>query len=191
MMRALMNAQMLAAQQADAQRAGLRCAVVSAFDADAYAVRVRLQPEDVETGWLPIATLAAGAGWGLQLAPKLGAVAIVQFERDAIDAGIVTGFQFGDRLRPQAVPAGEFALRHESGSRLHFRADGSVDLIATGTLRTQAPAWQHQGNATVQGNVTVQGTVTASTDVVGAGVSLKSHRHAGVRGGTDTSGPPA
>lgn len=184
-MRELMNAQMLAATQADAERAGLRSGIVSAFDPATYAVRVRLQPEDVETGWIPVATLAAGAGWGLQLAPKLGAVALVQFERDAIDAGVVVGFQFGDRMRPQRVPAGEFSLRHESGSRLRFLADGSVELVASGTLRTQAPAWEHQGS------VTITGTLTASTDVVGGGVSLKGHRHAGVRGGTDTSGPPA
>ena len=47
----------------------------------------------------------------------------------------------------------------------------------------------HTGNQTTSGNVTAQ-TVTGTTGVTGAGKSLATHRHGGVRSGGDTSAPP-
>jgi hypothetical protein len=43
---------------------------------------------------------------------------------------------------------------------------------------------------TVMGDVQVNGTLTASTDVVAAGKSLKTHIHTGVQTGGGVSGPP-
>lgn len=43
---------------------------------------------------------------------------------------------------------------------------------------------------TINGNLTVNGTVTATADVLGSGISLKSHVHSGVTGGSGTTGTP-
>lgn len=47
-----------------------------------------------------------------------------------------------------------------------------------------------KGNYGQQGNFTSSGTITGMTDVRTALVSLNLHAHIGVRGGSDTSGPP-
>jgi hypothetical protein len=46
------------------------------------------------------------------------------------------------------------------------------------------------GNISAGGNVTADGTVTGTVDVVGGGVSLKTHVHTGVTPGGGNSGPP-
>ncbi len=43
---------------------------------------------------------------------------------------------------------------------------------------------------TIDGDVTVTGTLTAEVDVIGAGKSLKTHRHSGTQPGGGQSGPP-
>lgn len=46
------------------------------------------------------------------------------------------------------------------------------------------------GNLVVNGNINCTGTVTATVDVVGGGISLKTHTHGGVQtGGGNTGGP--
>ena len=42
----------------------------------------------------------------------------------------------------------------------------------------------------ITGDLNVAGTVTAGTDVVGAGKSLKGHKHIGVTAGSAVSGAP-
>lgn len=43
------------------------------------------------------------------------------------------------------------------------------------------------GNVVINGNLTVNGLITATVDVIGAGVSLKSHTHPGCSGGSTGS----
>lgn len=52
---------------------------------------------------------------------------------------------------------------------------GSVDIVA---------------DVNITGDVNVTGTITASEDVVGDGISLKSHTHGGVQAGSAQTGNP-
>lgn len=63
-------------------------------------------------------------------------------------------------------------------------AGGSVAIVAGGGVSIQ-------GDVTITGNLGVEGKVDASVDVVGAGKSLKSHRHGGVQAGAAQTGAPA
>lgn len=47
------------------------------------------------------------------------------------------------------------------------------------------------GDLNVTGNIIAGGTVTASVDVIGGGISLKTHTHTGVTPGGGMTGPPA
>jgi uncharacterized protein involved in type VI secretion and phage assembly len=79
---------------------------------------------------------------------------------------------------------------------------GSVNLTAQGSITSSAPSWSHSGNISVTGNLNVTGTMNSTgtiqsqdsvigiVDVSGGGKSLALHRHIGVRGGSDVSGPP-
>ena len=46
------------------------------------------------------------------------------------------------------------------------------------------------GDVSIDGNASVTGTMTAETDAVGAGISLKEHKHSGVAAGSALTGKP-
>jgi len=83
-----------------------------------------------------------------------------------------------------------------SGSRTQLRSkDGEtyVELDPDGqVVNVKAPGGMTFDTPTAHftGNVISDQTVTASTDVVGGGISLKSHTHSGVQSGSENSGPP-
>lgn len=59
----------------------------------------------------------------------------------------------------------------------------SVSIIAPGGVRIES-------DVRIVGDLHVEGTVTADTDVLGAGKSLKGHKHTGVQPGGGVSGAP-
>ena len=79
---------------------------------------------------------------------------------------------------------------------------GSANVSVSGTIQSSAPSWNHTGNVNITGNISLTGvmtstgnissqaTISGQVDVSGGGKSLLNHRHIGVRGGTDVSGPP-
>ena len=73
---------------------------------------------------------------------------------------------------------------------MRFSADG-IELVSPTKVRIQAPDVEIVGAVQQSGgDVTVESTLTAGTDVVGGGISLKTHVHSGVQPGAGTSGPP-
>ena len=77
------------------------------------------------------------------------------------------------RYRLRTLAPGEVAIHDHLGNHVHFKADGSLAILAT-------------GGVAITGNLTVSGTINGAIDVIGGGKSLKGHTHTG--GG---SGPPA
>lgn len=71
--------------------------------------------------------------------------------------------------RPQ-LAGGEVVLYHpDSGSKIHFKTDGSINVV--GDLNVD-------NNLTVSGDLTVDGDITVPTgDVVAGTISLKLHVH--------------
>ena len=89
-----------------------------------------------------------------------------------------------------------------SGSSLTVNINGNATISATGNALVEA-----DGNATVSAGsvarieagsqiqmvapaVNITSTVTVSGDVVAGGVSLKTHKHGGVQGGSSQTTPP-
>ncbi|MDO9607215.1 MAG: phage baseplate assembly protein V [Brevundimonas sp.] len=66
---------------------------------------------------------------------------------------------------------------------LDFQLPGTATITAAGGLTIGA-------DVAVQGDLTSTGTISADVDVVGAGKSLKTHRHTNVQAGSAVSGPP-
>ena len=165
MMRALMNAMRAQADMASSGRASVRLAIVSSYDPGNYCAKVRIQPEDTETGWLPVVSHWVGNGWGLFAPPTPGDLVEVQFQEDDIEAGFVCQRFYNDTDRPLSVQSGEFWLVHKSGSFLKFHNDGTVELNAAGTLTSTAPQWNHTGPVHITGNVTVSQNITAGQDI--------------------------
>lgn len=162
-----------------------RRAVVDSYNPNSFTARVRFQPDDVLSGWMPIASPWVGNGWGMFCAPSQGDQVEVSFQEGGHEAGSVIGRFFGAKNSPRvpalgnaAPPAGEFWLVHQTGSRLRLLNNGDVelftarDLLATAGRNAVVSVPAGNMTATVQGtgNVTFTGAATlsaASWDVTG------------------------
>ncbi len=218
MMRNMLNAMRQQSDMAGQSRASVRQGVVSAYDGR-YSVKVRIMPEDRETGWLPVASPWIGNGWGLFAPPSVGDAVEVQFQEDDAEAGYVSGRFFNDSDQALKVPAGEFWLVHKTGAFLKFFNDGHIelnaagnlvatvagdaDITATGNVNITAPTITLKGNIFLDGPVTQRNTAGGSTaahmigpltvdnDVTAGAISLEGHKHTGVQSGNNTTGGPA
>jgi len=162
-----------------------RTGLISSYDPKSHAVKVLIQPENIESNWMPLGAIGVGNGWGVVVGPQIGDQVTVLFSEGNFSTGVIVARSFSVQAVSPEVKPGEILLQHASGSLLKFNEDGSVNLVAAGPLTSSAPTWNHTGD------INVTGTVTATTDVIGGGKSLKNHTHGGVRSGGDTSGPPA
>lgn len=68
----------------------------------------------------------------------------------------------------------------------------SVFRVNSAAIELNGPITQVSGSGSAQfaGNITTPGTVTATTDVVGGGTSLHTHKHGGVQTGGGQTGVP-
>jgi phage baseplate assembly protein gpV len=153
MMQNLLNVARREAERVMSRLALPKTGIVSGYDPANYSAKVTLQPQGVETGWLPVRTPWAGNGWGLFCPPDIGDEVEVQFQEGGKQAGYVALRAFGDRFRPLEVPSGEFWLVHKSGSSLKFLNDGTVELHAQTALNSSAPLWTHTGDLVVNGSI--------------------------------------
>lgn len=183
----------LAASMMLGGRAICRVGIVSAYQGKPFSAKVRIMPEDVETGWLPIVTVFGASGWGLAAAPVVNAQAVVIYQESDPDVGMVLGFLFSLADQPPGpVAAGDMWLTHSTGSLLKFTGDGNVSINANAKMLLQASEFDFTGNMKVTGDVHATGTVTGDTDVKAGplGVSGIGHKHPGVTSGPSLTGLP-
>jgi len=183
---------------ADAHRQHTRIGIVSGFDPVRYCAKVRLQPEppdqpagSTETGWLPVLALWGGNGWGLFCPPSPGDVVEVQFQEGGREAGIVLGRFFSTVTQPLPAPSGEFWLVHQSGSKLKFHNDGSVELAAATNLTITAGQTLRLAGADIQ----IHATNSYRWDVNGHGqhwtpTSVNTWQTGETAGTTNPISPP-
>lgn len=176
-------------------RAGTRIGLVSAYDPNRYAVKVKFPPDDVETGWIPLQAVQVGNGFGIYAPPNLDDQIKVEFQDGAQDAGIAGGTLFNDIDVPLAVPAGEVWIVHKSGALWKLTNDGKatfsdghgamVVLNGDGTISSTG-TWTHTGNFNVHGDQAHTGSITSNGKHVD-----NTLRVTGVQTGGGTSGPVA
>lgn len=188
-----------------------RSATISSYNPKTYAVKVLIQPENVESNWMPLGSIAVGGGWGVAIGPQIGDQVLVVFQEGDFSSGVVVARLFSVAANAPTVASGEMALQHSSGSLLKFNADGSVNVTSSGALNVTAG-----GNlsANVAGNLTA--TVSGSMSVVASGAAsiqaasialknsgaalkallnaslltwLNSHVHGNGNGGANTTAP--
>jgi phage baseplate assembly protein V len=206
MMKHLLNAMRLQAQRASAEDATVHIGKITNYDPNEYIAKAMLQigpgsgvSGGLMTGWLPIASMWIGNGWGLFTPPNIGDMCTVAFINGDLNAGYIEGRFWNDEDRPLIVPSGEFWLVHQNGQFVKLTNDGkltvsdghgaSVALNGDGTVSSSG-TWTHTGDINVTGNISSTETITGSTDVIGGGKSLKTHVHGGVQsGGSDTTPP--
>ncbi len=167
-MKQLLNRMALEAEMAAKRRANTRIGTISAYNPNDYCAKVTIQPEGMETGWLPITSEWVGNGWGLFCPPTIGDQVEVEFQESNFEAGIIVKRLFNDKDRPLAVQSGEFWLVHQTGSRLKFHNDGSVE-VASHTNMTATVGGNLTANVTGSATITAHGGITQ--DGAGAGAT--------------------
>jgi phage baseplate assembly protein V len=78
----------------------------------------------------------------------------------------------------------EFGYDPESSEAdVTLPAGGKLTIVADGGVKIE-------GDVEIDGDVTVNGKIDATGDVTGDGVSLSTHTHGGVQGGSSSTGGP-
>lgn len=121
------------AMRAEAQRmldevSNTRLGLVTSYDPDNYSVKVTLQPDNVETGWIPVASIAVGNGWGLYFPPAINDQVVVAFQEGDLDSAVATAFLYNDEDKPLSVKSGEWWMVHRSMTHVKFLEDGTLDI---------------------------------------------------------------
>lgn len=190
----LANAMRAHAAMAMQERAAPRLAKVTSYDPVNYCVKVTLQPEGTETGWIPVLSPWIGNGWGLFCPPTPDDMVEIQFQEDSINAGFACLRFFTDSNRPLTVQSGEYWLVHKSGASIKLTNDGKTSLTdQAGTVLQLS----NDGNVRITGNIIVSGLITGNAGLVITGTMTNNtknigstHAHSGVTVGAGTTGQP-
>ncbi len=121
------------------------------------------------------------------------------------------GVFFPDTLRQMIIDSEDLDAvvlqLFDNSSKLAIHRDGKVVLKATDSILTllpsgvatlacttsvtiDTPITTLTGDLKVDGDINCDGTTTSTIDVVGGGISLKTHVHSGVVSGPSDTGPP-
>ena len=133
-MEAMLNEMRRQAARERANHATTRLGVISSYNSADHTVKVVLQPDGTETGWMPLGTLWSGNGWGMYCAPVGGEQVEVEFQEDGHEVPVCVARFYDDAHRPLNVPGGEFWLVHQSGAYLKLTNDGKVLMNAASEI---------------------------------------------------------
>lgn len=206
MMQRLLNTMRMQSAMQASMRASPRFGVISSYDPVNYCAKVRLQPEDLITGWLPVLSPWVGNGWGMFVPPSIGDMVQVNFEDNDHEAGFVSLSGYNDNARPLTVQSGEFWLVHKLGAFVKLTNDGKLTVTdkagstvilngdGTGTA-------SFTGGLTVNANTQINGTLIVSgniSDQNGTKGTLQhvrdnydAHTHGGIATGAGTTSTPS
>ena len=162
-MEAILNLVRREAARVLARSSGLVVGTVTSYDPATHTAKVQLQPEGTLTGWMPILSLAVGAGFGIQVAPHIGQACLVHPHDQNIEAGVILGFFFNDVETPISVQEGEIVIKHESGSGLSLLNDGSAVLTNKNGATTTLDA---SGDITMTGKAGQTIAMDASGNII-------------------------
>ncbi|OJY66453.1 phage baseplate assembly protein V [Rhizobium sp. 60-20] len=154
-----------------------RAATITAYDPNRHAVKAQLQPEGVETGWMPIGTAHVGNGFGIAIGPQIGDQIVVGFHDGDPEAPYMKARLHSDQERPPVAQAGEMVFQTAAGFILKADQSGAVTL----TLNGQDFTIDAGG-----GNVHIN-----SAGLFHNGKSVgDTHEHTDVTPGPSNTGPP-
>ncbi|MPY07414.1 phage baseplate assembly protein V [Moraxella catarrhalis] len=172
--------------------ATLQFGEVSEIDPKSHKIKVALGALDgMVSDWLPVITMEAGGNQFYAL-PDVGATCVCLMNAGG-DGGVVLGVIYNDQDTPP-TNNGELWVKRFSNDTVisHNRQNGQIIVETSGDviIKSAKQVTLNTPSTIITGNVRVQGKLTASGDVVGGGVSLKSHTHGGVARGNSRTGTP-
>ncbi|MEJ0016745.1 MAG: phage baseplate assembly protein V [Acetobacteraceae bacterium] len=121
-----------------------RFGTVTSVNPKTATAKVKLQPEGVLTGWLPVLSPWVGAGWGLCCPPSPGDQVLVLAQEGDAEHGIIVGRAFSSTQSAPEVASGELWLVHRSGSFIKLLNDGTIQV--KGDLHVAGDVFDRQGS---------------------------------------------
>ena len=107
--------------------------VCTAYNPATHAVKGIIQPHGIESGWIPVAAIHVGKGFGILVGPRVGSADALDGQVFDIhpdlgdpDTWVAHHRQFSAADQPPMVQSGEMLLQHESGTRTFFDKDGQL-----------------------------------------------------------------
>lgn len=122
--------------------------------------------------------------YGFTSCPHVGAEGLAAFLGGDRSHGVVIVVT-DRRHRFQNLKPGEVAIFTDEGDYIHLKRGRVID-IKTGTLNVSAATAVNFDTPLI----TQSGRIVSQGDQIAGGVSQINHPHAGVKQGTDQSGPP-
>lgn len=150
---------------------------ITSYDPNTYRVKVMLQPEQIETGWVQLSAPFVGKGFGAVFGPSIGDLVRIDFLDGSAQAAVVGGRFFNDGAQPPAVQSGAAILTDVSGSTITLDGKGGIQIQTNG------------GTGTITLSAEKQIKISAP-DVQIQGINFSTHVHGGVTpGGANTTSP--
>lgn len=151
----------------------------------------RVRIGEVVTGDIPFISSRAGATrtWS---PPSVGEQCIVLSPEGDLEGAAALGGIFSD-ARPAPADDDVELIEFEDGAIIRYDPAAhalSAELPGGSTATIAAETIVLRGTVRIEGDAEVTGTITGKTDVIGAGKSLKDHKHTAVQAGAAVSGPP-
>lgn len=163
--------------------------------------RIRVDCGDVTSDWIRWAERRAGAtrSWS---PPTVGEQVMLFAPGGDLEGAIAIGGVSSDDNPPAGNSAREILIfgdgaelaydpeTHELEANLPAGAKVTINATGGVTIDASDGGLSIKGDVSIEGDVSITGTATAEVDVVGAGKSLKLHKHLGVTPGGGVSGIP-
>jgi len=138
------NALKLQAGRLDLRVGQPRFGIVTSVDTERGAAKVKLQPDGIITGWLPVLSNWIGEGWGIACPPSPGDQVLIIPQEGYGEHGIIVGRSYSDQKRPPNAPIGEFWIVHKTGTALKLTNDGKIRI--KGDLHVDGDVYDRRGS---------------------------------------------
>ena len=146
----------------DRRASGLRIGTVQSYDPAAHAVKLQLQPEGTLTGWLPLASIGVGNGFGAYVGATAGQTYAAYFHEGDVEAGVVVGRLPNDSDAAVSTQSGETIIKSPTGSLISLLKDGSITVQDKGGASI---AFDGSGDITMTGKAGQTITLDSSGNI--------------------------
>jgi phage baseplate assembly protein V len=151
--------------------------IITSVDAVNYSVKVLLQPEEIETGFIPYCTPV----YGWVAPPSGGEQCLVLFERGNNNVPIGALLLYWDQSRAPGVSSpgdtapGEMLVKHSSGAHVKLTNEGKVLINSQLEIDATAPVYKITSttsitldapNTFVTNNLIVGGNIEANNGAI-------------------------
>ena len=108
-----------------------RLGEVTSYDKKAHAVKLKIQPEGHETGWVPLNVIGVGNKWGVVIGAEVGDQYEVDFQEGDFEVGRITARVHSDVQKPPEVESGEVSIISHFGHSITLTKDGQMHITTT------------------------------------------------------------